>query len=517
MILKIGGKSPPGGKTTEKESKKEEKKKKLDCDRCPGDPWMYCAVLWCACTMSLISSGYSLYKQQNLQDRLSLLEEQHLALRSAVLEPQQPLVERLRREVLSRPPVYWRPRRSIRDYGDCVCPPVGVDDDGWFRRGIIGPPLGVGPPSYGCFSDTGLWGLPGSSTLEEAPPDPIPAPPTGSNGESKPSGNPLKHTKTKSPKSLQKLQIAQLPSFDKFSSGICPDVYHRWSKVCPYNNLELCNQLTRPGPHPGPHRVPPRHGDGNRGPHQPPSIRSAEFDRGKPGEKRSNVLFPGHGSPNYGPRAKSAPPLPSIRPTNPINPALHTRPLRMPPLVLQMSIGDGNRFPLSGPSASMPPPPGPGRRGRPKKCWLDVVKDEMRTNGLKTGDAEDRAKWTIAAPSILPILRSVGVASNPGHSGIRWQMRTRPKLKGRGFDPGRNDKPVIPGREDGPLDESGYHRLWTFATPKDPIPAPPTGSDCGFKPSGDPLKNTKTKSPKSIPARRDPSPRALYYPSAVLN
>ncbi|KAJ2939038.1 hypothetical protein O0L34_g19018 [Tuta absoluta] len=119
MILKMGGKAPPGETSPpEKEAKKEEREK------CPGDPWVYCAVLWCACAMSLISSGYSLYKQQGLQDRLSLLEEQHLALRSAVLEPQQPLVERLRREVLARPPpTYWRPRRSIRDYGDCGCPP----------------------------------------------------------------------------------------------------------------------------------------------------------------------------------------------------------------------------------------------------------------------------------------------------------------------------------------------------------------------------------------------------------
>uniref|UniRef100_A0A2H1VUP9 SFRICE_041719 n=1 Tax=Spodoptera frugiperda TaxID=7108 RepID=A0A2H1VUP9_SPOFR len=129
MILKIGGKSPPGAKTTsdkevKKEEKKETKKKWEKCEeRCPGDPWAYCVVLWCACAMSLISSGYSLYKQQALTERLSLLEEQHLALRSAVLEPQQPLVERLRREVLARPPTYWRPRRSIRDYGDCGCPP----------------------------------------------------------------------------------------------------------------------------------------------------------------------------------------------------------------------------------------------------------------------------------------------------------------------------------------------------------------------------------------------------------
>lgn len=127
MILKMGVKAPPGKSPARQEKeKKEEKKeaKKVDkCDdRCPGDPWMYCAVLWCACAMSLISSGYSLYRQQGLQDRLSLLEEQHLALRSAVLEPQQPLVERLRREV-ARSPSYWRQRRSIRDYGDCVCPP----------------------------------------------------------------------------------------------------------------------------------------------------------------------------------------------------------------------------------------------------------------------------------------------------------------------------------------------------------------------------------------------------------
>ncbi|KAJ0182351.1 hypothetical protein K1T71_001720 [Dendrolimus kikuchii] len=47
---------------------------------------------------------------------------------------------------------------------------------------------------------------------------------------------------------------------------------------------------------------------------------------------------------------------------------------------------------------AMPPPPGPGRRGRPKKCWLDVVKDDMRTNGLKTGDAEDFAQRLVAKP-----------------------------------------------------------------------------------------------------------------------
>ncbi|CAH3996668.1 unnamed protein product [Pieris brassicae] len=120
MIFKAGGKPP--GKSPPKTEERENKENcvKESCDRCPGDPWVYCAVLWCACAMSLISSGYSLYRQQGLQDRLGLLEEQHRALRSAVLEPQQPLVERLRRE--ARVP-HWRATRSIRDYGDCGCPP----------------------------------------------------------------------------------------------------------------------------------------------------------------------------------------------------------------------------------------------------------------------------------------------------------------------------------------------------------------------------------------------------------
>lgn len=116
----MGGKPP--GKSPPEKAEKTEKKEENSCEKCP-EPWVYCVVLYCACAMSLISSGYSLYKQQGVQDRLSLLEEQHLALRSAVLEPQQPLVERLRREAYSRPLNYWRQRRSIRDYGDCVCPP----------------------------------------------------------------------------------------------------------------------------------------------------------------------------------------------------------------------------------------------------------------------------------------------------------------------------------------------------------------------------------------------------------
>ncbi|KAJ8706894.1 hypothetical protein PYW07_012972 [Mythimna separata] len=32
-------------------------------------------------------------------------------------------------------------------------------------------------------------------------------------------------------------------------------------------------------------------------------------------------------------------------------------------------------------------------RGRPRKRWLDVVKSDMRANGLTGKDVKDRAKW----------------------------------------------------------------------------------------------------------------------------
>ncbi|KAJ8720044.1 hypothetical protein PYW07_012087 [Mythimna separata] len=33
-------------------------------------------------------------------------------------------------------------------------------------------------------------------------------------------------------------------------------------------------------------------------------------------------------------------------------------------------------------------------RGRPRMRWLDVVKSDMRANGLTVKDVEDRAKWS---------------------------------------------------------------------------------------------------------------------------
>ncbi|XP_047984428.1 uncharacterized protein LOC125224952 [Leguminivora glycinivorella] len=55
---------------------------------------------------------------------------------------------------------------------------------------------------------------------------------------------------------------------------------------------------------------------------------------------------------------------------------------------------------------AMAPPPGPGRRGAPKKCWLDVVGVDMRVNGLTKRDAEDRAKWRRKSRKADPGLRS---------------------------------------------------------------------------------------------------------------
>lgn len=124
MIVKVGGKPAPKPEPKkEKEETKEEKKKETCGERCGPEPWVFWCVLWGACAMSLVSSGYSLQRQQGLAERLALLEEQHHALRAAVLEPQQPLLERLKREVLQRAPQHWRRPRSIGDYGDCGCPP----------------------------------------------------------------------------------------------------------------------------------------------------------------------------------------------------------------------------------------------------------------------------------------------------------------------------------------------------------------------------------------------------------
>ncbi|GBP79384.1 hypothetical protein EVAR_61808_1 [Eumeta japonica] len=80
------------------------------------EPVAYGAVLWCACAMSLLSGGYSVQRGHALQQRLELLEEQHAALRSAVLESQQPPADRLRRAAPAPGPVWT-------DLPDCICAP----------------------------------------------------------------------------------------------------------------------------------------------------------------------------------------------------------------------------------------------------------------------------------------------------------------------------------------------------------------------------------------------------------
>lgn len=37
----------------------------------------------------------------------------------------------------------------------------------------------------------------------------------------------------------------------------------------------------------------------------------------------------------------------------------------------------------------MLPPPGTGKRGRPKKCWLKVIRDDIHANYLTVRAAED--------------------------------------------------------------------------------------------------------------------------------
>ncbi|VVC90497.1 unnamed protein product [Leptidea sinapis] len=114
MIFKAGGKppgkSPPEKSEQTKEVEKSDESAKVErCSEVCGAAWagwVQCAVV-CACAMSLLCSGYGAVRQRALRERLLVLEEQTRALRSALLEPQQPLA-RLRRDL---------------HYSDCMCPP----------------------------------------------------------------------------------------------------------------------------------------------------------------------------------------------------------------------------------------------------------------------------------------------------------------------------------------------------------------------------------------------------------
>ena len=48
------------------------------------------------------------------------------------------------------------------------------------------------------------------------------------------------------------------------------------------------------------------------------------------------------------------------------------------------------------------PTTGERKRGRPKKRWLDKVKDDIKEKGLSADDMYDRATWTRMSSYIDP-------------------------------------------------------------------------------------------------------------------
>lgn len=66
-------------------------------------------VQWCFCAFTLIICGYSLVRQQRLEQRLKRLEEWHLQVEDTAFTFHQP-----REEIL---------KRDTRDVAECICPP----------------------------------------------------------------------------------------------------------------------------------------------------------------------------------------------------------------------------------------------------------------------------------------------------------------------------------------------------------------------------------------------------------
>lgn len=66
------------------------------------------AVQWCFYVFIVASCGYSLVRQQRLEQRLRVLEDQHLQLEATFFSLHEP-----QEEVLTR---------KARDVTDCICP-----------------------------------------------------------------------------------------------------------------------------------------------------------------------------------------------------------------------------------------------------------------------------------------------------------------------------------------------------------------------------------------------------------
>lgn len=72
-------------------------------------------VLWCLCVFALIISGYSLYRQHLLEQKLMALEDQHWELRSWVQKR-----EKTREMIKLEPDKLLK--RETRETNDCICP-----------------------------------------------------------------------------------------------------------------------------------------------------------------------------------------------------------------------------------------------------------------------------------------------------------------------------------------------------------------------------------------------------------
>ena len=46
--------------------------------------------------------------------------------------------------------------------------------------------------------------------------------------------------------------------------------------------------------------------------------------------------------------------------------------------------------------------PGRRKRGRPRRRWIDLVREDMERVGAREGDKVDRVKWRILSRSVTP-------------------------------------------------------------------------------------------------------------------
>lgn len=72
-------------------------------------------VLCCCCTLGILIGGYSLYQQQELEERLQVLEGEYQVLRKIVLE------KKVQQAVRIKTDPDKLLRRETRN-ADCICP-----------------------------------------------------------------------------------------------------------------------------------------------------------------------------------------------------------------------------------------------------------------------------------------------------------------------------------------------------------------------------------------------------------